>query len=343
MELDKRAESLLKMLIARFIEQGQPIGSRTLALQQGVKLSPATIRNVMSDLENLGLIRAPHTSAGRVPTSQGYRFFIDSLLTVEPLNRITLGEIQERLNTGMDARQLTAAASELLSEVTQFAGVVVMPHISATSFRQIEFVKLSGNRILVILVTQDGRVQNRVISNEHEYTDSELEQAANFFNRKYQGQLLSRVRNQLLNEMKSDRDQISKLMETAVTVASEVFLDDEQESVMLSGEEKLLSVPDFSAIEKIRKIFETFKARHSLLGLLDQSIKADGVSIFVGDESGFAGLDECSVVTAPYEVEGESIGVIGVIGPTRMPYEQVISVVDVTAHLLGNAMSQLHE
>ena len=343
MQLDERAESLLKLLIARFIDRGQPVGSRTLAQQEGVCLSSATIRNVMADLEDLGLISSPHTSAGRVPTSQGYRFFIDSLLTVKPLNPSTLEGIEERLNRGNDAKELTAAASELLSEVTQFASVVILPNISATTFRQIEFVKLSGNRILVIMVTEDGRVQNRVIYNEREYTDAELVRAANFFNQKYKGKLLSHVRNQLLREMKSDSEKINKLMETAVTVASGVIVESDEDNVMLSGEEKLLNVPDFAAIEKIRKIFEAFRARHSLLSLLDQSIKASGVSIFIGDESGFSGLNDCSVVTAPYEVEGESIGVLGVIGPTRMHYDRVISVVDVTAHLLGNALTHLRD
>ena len=341
MQLDDRAETLLKLLIARFIEQGQPVGSRTLSQQTGLSLSPATIRNVMSDLEELGLIRAPHTSAGRIPTSQGYRFFIDSLLKVRPLNSLTVDEIKSRFVQGNDAKELTSAASELLSEVTQFAGVVVLPNLTVTAFRQIEFMKLSSHRVLVILVTDDGRVQNRVISNEREYSDSELVQAANFFNQRYRGQTLSKVKNQLLREMKSDSEQINELMETAVTIASGIFVDDDEESVMLSGEEKLLDVPDFAAIEKIRKIFETFKTRHSLLSLLDQSIKARGVSIFVGDESGFDGLDDCSVVTAPYEVEGQSIGVLGVIGPTRMRYEHVISVVDVTAHMLGNALTHL--
>ncbi len=343
MELDERAESLLKMLISRFIDLGQPVGSRTLAQQQGMQLSPATIRNVMSDLEDLGLIRSPHTSAGRVPTAQGYRFFIDSLLTVKPVNRMTLDEMEERFTKGNDARELTTAASELLSEVTQFAGVVVLPNISVAAFHQIEFLKLSGNRILVILVTEDGRVQNRVISNDNKFSDSEVEQAANFFNQKYKGQPLSRVKERLLNEIKSDSEQINKLMETAVTVARNVFTEEDEETVMLSGEEKLLNVPDFAAVEKIRKIFETFRARHSLLSLLDQSVKASGVSIFVGDESGFDGLDDCSVVTAPYEVEGVSIGVLGVIGPTRMRYEQVIPVVDVTAQLLGNALTHLQD
>lgn len=340
--LDDRAETLLKMLIARFVDQGQPVGSRTLSQEKGLELSPATIRNVMSDLEALGLIRSPHASAGRVPTAQGYRFFIDSLLKVQPLNHLEQDEIKERLNQSNDAQELMAAASELLSEVTQFAGVVFQPNISATAFRQIEFVKLSTHRVLVILVTEDGRVQNRVIASDRDYGDSELTQAANFFNHAYKGQPLSSVKNRLLREMKSDSEQINQLMETAMKIASGVIVDqDSDDDVMLSGEENLLNVPDFAAIEKIRKIFETFKTRHSLLTLLDQSIKASGVSIFVGDESGYSGLNECSVVTAPYEVDGQSLGVLGVIGPTRMHYEHVISVVDVTAQMLGNALTHL--
>lgn len=343
--LDQRSETLLRMLISRFIDQGQPVGSRTLSHEPGLQLSAATIRNVMSDLETLGLIRAPHTSAGRVPTILGYRLFIDSLLTVQPLRNSKKEEIKFRLNEEKDAMELMTAASKMLSEVTQFAGVVFLPNASATKFRQIEFVRLSSHRLLVILVSEDGRVQNRVISNERKFTKSELVEAANFFNSTYRGRPLSDVKNTLLREMKSDSEQINQLMETAITIANDVF--DEQDStpddVVFSGEENLFDVPDFAAIEKIKKIFETFKTRHSLLSLLDQSIKARGVSIFIGKESGYDGLDECSVVTAPYSIDGERLGALGVIGPTRMPYDRVIPVVDVTARMLGSALAHLSQ
>ena len=345
MDLDKRAEELLRMLVSKFIEQGSPVGSRTLAHEPGVDLSPATIRNVMADLEDMGFIRAPHTSAGRIPTPQGYRFFIDTMLNVKPLRSSTVTQIEGRLNEGHDTKELMQTASEFLSDITKFASIVFLPHLSTTTFRQIEFVPISTKRVLVVLITEDGQVQNRVISNDREYSENELVEAANFFNDMYRGKSLYVVKEQLLREMKRDKEQIHGLMDTAITIASGL-IDREglgSEDVLVSGEENLFSIPDFAAIEKIKKIFETFKTRHSLLSLLDQSIKAQGVSIFVGDESGYAGLNECSVVTAPYEVEGQTIGVLGVIGPTRMHYDQVISVVDVTAHMLSNALTHLNQ
>ncbi len=341
--LDERSENLLRMLIARFIDDGQPVGSRTLSHESGMQLSAATIRNVMADLEDMGLIRAPHTSAGRIPTALGYRLFIDTLLTVRPLRSAKEQEIKIRLNEESDAKVLMSTASNLLSDVTQFAGIVFLPKVSVAKFRQIEFVSLPRARVLVILVTEDGQVQNRVISNDRNYSSSELTEAANFFNSTYRGMSLSEVKDHLLKEMKSDSDQINQLMQTAITIAKSMFSQEmrDEEDVVVSGEENLLNVPDLAAVEKIRKIFETFKTRHSLLSLLDQSIRARGVSIFIGSESGYEGLDECSVIAAPYEVEGQSLGAIGVIGPTRMPYDRVIPIVDVTAKMLGNALTHL--
>ncbi len=344
-QLDERSETLLRLLIARFIEQGNPVGSRTLSHEPGLILSAATIRNVMADLEELGLIKSPHTSAGRVPTAMGYRLFIDSLLTVRPLRASKEQEIKYRLNEETDAKELMTAASNLLSDVTQFAGIVFLPDSSASKFRQIEFVSLPSNRLLVILVTEDGTVQNRVISNNQDYSPSELVEAANYFNEVYRGKPLAQVKEHLVAEMKSDREQISLLMQTAINIASQVFGREERndDDLVLSGEANLLKVPDFAAVEKIRKIFDTFRKRNSLLNLLDLSVRARGVSIFIGNESGYDGLDDCSVVTAPYEVEGQSLGAIGVIGPTRMPYDRVIPIVDVTAKMLGNALAQLNQ
>ena len=341
--LDERSENLLRMLIARFIDDGQPVGSRTLSHESGMQLSAATIRNVMADLEDMGLIRAPHTSAGRIPTALGYRLFIDTLLTIRPLRAAKEQEIKIRLNEESDAKLLMSTASNLLSDVTQFAGIVFLPKVSVAKFRQIEFVSLPRARVLVILVTEDGQVQNRVISNDRNYSASELTEAANFFNSTYRGKSLSGVKDHLLKEMKSDSEQINQLMQTAITMAKSMFSQElhDEEDVVVSGEENLLNVPDLAAVEKIRKIFETFKTRHSLLSLLDQSIRARGLSIFIGSESGYDGLDECSVITAPYEVEGQSLGAIGVIGPTRMPYDRVIPIVDVTAKMLGNALTHL--
>ena len=340
LKLDERSETLLRMLIARFIDQGYPVGSRTLSHEPGLKLSAATIRNVMADLEDLGLIASPHTSAGRVPTTLGYRMFIDSLVTLRPVKPERQKEIKYRLNEERNFKEMLTATSELLSDVTQFAGIVFLPKSDVARFRQIEFVNLSDTRILVILITEDGQVQNRVISNDRNLTPAELTEASNFFNDKYRGKSLSLVKEELFSEMKRDREQIDTMIGNAISIAQRV-LDDSEEDVVVRGEENLFNVPDFAAIEKVRKIFETFKTRHSLLSLLDQSIRARGVSIFIGSESGYSGLDECSVVTAPYEVEGESLGAIGVIGPTRMRYDRVIPIVDVTAQMLSNALLHL--
>ncbi len=344
-KLDDRSETLLRLLIARFIEQGQPVGSRTLSHEPSLTLSAATIRNVMADLEDMGLIQAPHTSAGRVPTALGYRLFIDYLLTVQPLRSSKEQEIQYRLNEETDAKELMTATSNLLSEVTQFAGIVFLPDSSASKFRQIEFVSLSSNRILVILVTEDGTVQNRVIHNNQDYSSSELTEAANYFNEVFRGRPLATVKETLVRDMKRDREEIDALMQTAINLAGQVFdrNDRSDEDLVLSGEANLLNVPDFAAVDKIKKIFDTFRKRQSLLNLLDLSVRAQGVSIFIGSESGYDGLDDCSVVTAPYEVEGRSLGAIGVIGPKRMPYDRVIPVVDVTAKMLGNALTQLSQ
>ncbi len=341
--LDKRAETLLRLLISRFIVQGQPIGSRTLAHDPSLSISAATIRNVMADLQDLGLIQSPHASAGRIPTTLGYRLFIDSMLQLEPLPTEGKEEIETRLKDEKDAKELMAEASKLLSEVTQFCGIVFMPDSSVAKLKQIEFVRLTQKRVLVILVTEDGQVQNRVISIDREFSPSVLVNAANYFNETFRGKALSTVGELLLIEMKRDSQEINNLLQTAVEIAADLFVEDRTEDeVLVSGRSNLFDVPDLAAIEKIRKIFELFKTRHSLLTLLNKSLKARGVTIFIGAESGYDSLNECSVVTAPYQVDGQSLGAIGVIGPTRMPYEQVIPVVGVTAQMLGTVLSQLN-
>ncbi len=341
MMLNDRAESLLRTLIELYIHEGQPVGSRTLARQIKLNLSPATVRNVMSDLEDLGLIHAPHTSAGRIPTQKGYRFFVDSLLQVRPLEKLTLEEMQGKFSKERDPQLLVARASELLSQVTQFAGVVLIPGQQNSLFRQIEFVRLAANRVLTILVTDDGRVQNRVIPTDRSYSASELIEAANFFNEAYGGTSLADVRRGLLKEMQKDSDEMHSITATALAVAGKLFddEDDGSDAVMLSGEENLLNVPDLCQIEKLQKLFDAFKTKQDLLDLLDRSMRVSGISIFIGEESGYRSLDDCSVVTAPYDHDGEIIGTVGVIGPTRMSYEDIIPVVDVTARLLSGALS----
>lgn len=343
-ELGVRAETLLKALIELYINDGQPVGSRTLAKHADLSLSPATVRNVMSDLEELGLIHAPHTSAGRVPTRQGYRMFIDYLLTVEPLKEEAVDSMQSRLASETDPHALLSAASEMLSNVTHFAGLILIPGQENARLRQIEFLKLSSNRVLTILVTDDGRVQNRVIPTDREFSTSELTEAANYFNEVYSGSTLSKVRRMLLGEMKSDSDRMHDITRTAVAMAGKMFDQEEQDrdDVVLSGEENLLTIPDLCQIDTLQKLFDAFKTKQDLLDLLDRSMRVDGISIFIGDESGYKALHDVSVVAAPYQADGSVVGTIGVVGPTRMNYEQIIPIVDVTARLLSGALSGAH-
>lgn len=340
-ELGERGENLLKTLIELYITEGQPVGSRTLARHTDLNLSPATVRNVMSDLEDMGLIQSPHTSAGRVPTQQGYRLFVDSLLTVKPLSNNAVESIQSRLTTESDPQMLLASASEMLSKVTHFAGLILVPGRENARLRQIEFLKLPENRVLTIMITDDGRVQNRVIPTDRQYSESELTQAANYFNDTYNGASLARVRRALLGEMKTDSDEMHNIMKTAVTMAGKFFDEEEHETddVVLTGEENLLNIPDLCQIDTLQKLFDAFKTKQDLLDLLDRCMRVSGISIFIGEESGYRALDDVSVVAAPYETDGSVVGTLGVIGPTRMDYEEVIPIVDITARLLSGVLS----
>ena len=342
MTLTPRAEILLRTLIDKYISEGHPVGSKLLARESGLDVSPATIRNVMVDLENLGLIQAPHTSAGRIPTDRGYRVFVDSMVKARPMNRNLLKIFEQKFDGDHDPQHVLSTASELLSQITNFAGVVMVPGQSRSQFRQIEFLPLSGKRILAILVTGDGRVQNRVITAEREFKANELVDAANYFNQRYSGSSLQKLRKQLLVEMKEHSEEMNRIMSTAMTMANQFFEAEDnvdKEEVVLSGESNLFEVPEFAEIEKMRELFETFKTKHDLLELLDKSLKGRGVQIFIGEESGYAPLNDCSVVTAQYELDNECIGVLGVIGPTRMDYADVITVVDVTSRLVSSALS----
>ena len=342
LHLSDRAEILLQALIRRYVDGGEPVGSRTLSKENGIELSAATIRNVMADLENLGLIHAPHTSSGRVPTRLGYRVFVDTMLKIKPLEGQALDEISDNLQEGRDPSQLVELASDLLSQITQFAGVVLLPGGQYVRLKQIEFLRLSASRVLAILVTDDGRVQNRVLLTDREYSPSELVEATNFFNSTYSGQSLSHVRRGLLRDMQHYSDEMSQIMRTAVEMAQPLLDDnDSPEDFIVSGETNLMAIPDFSELQKLREIFDAFKAKQDLLELLDKSMQAKGVSIFIGEESGYNALTDCSIVTAPYESDGLCVGVLGVVGPTRMPYEKIIPVVDVTARVLGHALASL--
>lgn len=332
--MDDRARTLLKALIERYITDGQPVGSRTLS--KVFDLSPATIRNVMADLEDHGLIHSPHTSAGRVPTPRGYRMFVDSLLTVQPYEVSEASHIQHFLPSAEPQRVITAAAS-LLSKLTQFAGVVMAPKRSQ-AFRQIEFIRLSETRVLLVIVTPEGDVQNRMLMVQRDYSAPELTEAANFFNLHFGGKSFDDVRQILQRELSQLREDISRLMELAVDASAEAATEDD--SVVISGELNLLGVSDITAdMDKLRRMFELFEKKTDLMQLLDVSSRAQGVQIYIGGDSQLVPVEEVSVVTAPYGVDGKVVGTLGVIGPTRMSYERVIPIVDITARLLSNALS----
>jgi len=337
--LDKRAQTLLKTLIERYIAEGQPVGSRTLSRYSGLDLSPASIRNVMSDLEEMGLIASPHTSAGRVPTPLGYRVFIDTLLVVKQLDSGEIHQLEHYLPPDNPQRTIQAA-SQLLSEVTRFAGIVMTPRRPAGAFRHLEFLKLSEKRLLLIVVTPEGDVQNRILLTDREYSPGELVEAANLINQNYAGQRFETVRQRLHEELHDLRRDMIALMSAALEAGNQAVTES-QEPYVLSGERNLLSVQDLSQdMGRLRQLFDLFERKTSLLQILDLSLRAQGVQIFIGGESGVSTPDEVSVVAAPYRVNGEVVGTVGVIGPTRMAYDRVIPIVDITAKLLSSALSQ---
>jgi heat-inducible transcriptional repressor len=333
--MDDRAKSLLKTLVEIYIAEGQPVGSRTLSRASGLELSPATIRNVMADLEELGLIASPHTSAGRVPTARGYRVFVDTLLTARPVST-DLSMAREQLQPDQPQRVI-AHAAQVLSQLSHFVGVVTAPKKPAV-FRHIEFLRLGERRVLVILVTPDGDVQNRVIGTARDYSQAELVEATNFINAHYAGLTLDAVRERLQREVEALRVEIAALMQAAVQAGGEAIA--ESEPVVVSGERNLLAVQDFSHdMGSLRRLFDLFEQKTQLMRLLDVSSRAEGVRIFIGGESGVVPFEELSIVTAPYEVDGQVVGTLGVIGPTRMAYDRMIQIVDITSKLVSHALS----
>ncbi len=332
MMLDDRAKLLLKALVEKYIAEGQPVGSRTLSRSSGLELSPATIRNVMSDLEDLGLIVSPHTSAGRIPTVKGYRLFVDTMLTVQR-NQFTAPELAPE-----QPQKVIANAAHLLSNLSQFVGVVMAPRRSSV-FRHIEFLRLSERRLLAIIVSPVGDVQNRVIFTELDYTPSQLIEASNYLNEHYAGIEMEHVREKLKTEVETLRGEIGVLMLAAVQVGSEALSDTEGD-VVISGERNLLAVSDFASdMGHLRRAFELFEQKTQLLRLLDISSQAEGIRIYIGGESQVVPFEELSVVSSPYEVDGKVVGTLGVIGPTRMPYDRMIQIVDITSRLVSNALS----
>ncbi len=337
--LDDRAKILLKALVERYIADGQPVGSRTLSRASGLELSAATIRNVMADLEELGLIVSPHTSAGRVPTARGYRLFVDTMLTARPLSMGDFSaEARDQLQPDQPQRVISNAA-QMLSSLSQFVGVVTAPR-KATVFRHIEFLRLGEKRLLVILVSPDGDVQNRVIFTAQDYNPAQLIEASNFLTEHYSGLTIEEMRERLKSEVDQLRSEIGSLMQAAVQAGSEVEAES-QESVVVSGERNLLTVQDFSSdMGSLRRMFDLFEQKTQLMRLLDGSSRAEGVNIYIGGESQVVPFEELSVVSAPYQIDGRVVGTLGVIGPTRMAYDRMIEIVDITSRLVSNALSQ---
>ena len=356
--LTQRAEVLLKTLIESYIEEGKPLGSRTLARRAGLDLSPATIRSVMADLEEMGLVVSPHTSAGRIPTQAGYRLFVVSLLKVRQPEFVDVERLENALSTGRGPQSLIESASDLLSQVTHMTGLVRVPRRDEeTVFQQIEFISLSSNRVLVILVTKDGQVLNRVIQPDRQYSASELVEAGNYFNDTWSGKSLSAVKRMLLQEIEQDSAAMQRVVRMATEMTRRAFAEDESgdDDFVVRGESNLFDIPEMGDMARkmgspkaikpnsgarLRQLFDAFSAKRDLLHLLDRSMHGGGINIFIGAESGYAALENCSLVTAPYTVGDKIVGTLGVIGPTRMPYNRVIPIVDVTARLVSHALSR---
>jgi heat-inducible transcriptional repressor len=340
-----RAQHLLRVLVESYIREGQPVGSRTLSRDSGLNLSAATVRNVMADLEQYGFVTSPHTSAGRVPTDKGYRFFVDTLLRQRPSGAAedVIDEMRRRLDDehARDPKAIISVVSHVLSSITHLAGVVTVPRQPHQSLSQIEFLPLSDNRVLAVMVVNGRDVQNRIVQLERYYTADELRRAANFLNQQFAGKEISRVREDLVGELAQASEQLNQLMRDAILVARQMVgpAVAEEPGYVIAGETNLMEFAELSNVDKLRRLFEAFTAKRDILHLLDQSLRAEGVQIFIGQESGYQILDDCSLVTAPYMLDNETVGVLGVIGPTRMAYERVIPIVDVTARLLGSALN----
>jgi heat-inducible transcriptional repressor len=340
--VNERAQHFLKVLIERYIKDGEPVGSRTLAQDAGMDLSSATIRNIMAHLEEVGLVASPHTSAGRVPTVNGYRMFIDSLLTLKDLNKAEIDSLKNQLVQDQNSSSVLESASKVLSDVTHMAGVVMMPRSDHVSFLHIEFLPLSGDSVMVILVTRSGEVINRIITTKRSYSASELEQVANYINQTYSGQSLTQVRESMINEMRQARADMNRIMARAIEMTEQVLEPVQNDGdCLIAGQTNLMDFNELSNMKKLRQLFDAFNEKHEIVHLLDGCLHADGVQIFIGEESGYQHLNRCSIVTAPYEVNNRVVGVLGVIGPKRMEYDRVIPVVDVTAKLLSSTLKQL--
>ncbi len=334
-----RARRILSAIVDKYIQEGIPIGSKSLSLADNIGLSPASIRNVMSDLEELGFIASPYTSSGRVPTSKGYRFFIDSLLILQPVEATELERIKRRVNLNeSNSRELAISVSNTLSAITKLAGIVTIPKQQVTRLKEIDFIKLSEKRILAIIVMNETEVENRILQMKRDYSKDELKQASNYLNTHYEGRSLSYIKKHLSNELMQTKESVNSSMSDLIDIADQVLDFTESDEYIVAGQRRLMDFHELSDIKKLRQLFDAFKEKQQLLELLDKSMSTDGIQIFIGEESGYQMFDNCTLITSPYTTEDGAIGVLGVIGPTRIAYQKVIPIVEIIAKLLGKSL-----
>ncbi len=339
--ISERAAILLRQLVSNYISDGQPVGSKQLARDASLKISSATIRNVMADLEHKGLVMAPHTSAGRVPTEQGLRLFVEKFLDVQPLKKELLDKMQHSLDPDQNAECLISQASQLVSELTHLAGIVTVPKTEQFILRHIEFLSLSDKRVLAILVLNEKDVQNRVLHLQRDYKQDELISAANFLNQQFSGEDVQTIREYLLSDLDKTRKEVNSAMRIAVDIAGQVLAagdNAEDTTLIVQGKTNLVRYSDSADPVQLQQLFEIFERKRELLGLFDRCVHSEGVKIFIGSDAGFDGLGDCSVITSTYGVDDKPLGVLGVVGPARMNYDHIVPVVDVTARLLGEAL-----
>ena len=334
-----RARRILSAIVDKYIQEGIPIGSKSLSLADNIGLSPASIRNVMSDLEELGFIASPYTSSGRVPTSKGYRFFIDSLLKLQPVEATELERIKKRVNFHeSNSRELAISVSNTLSAITKLAGIVTIPKQQVTRLKEIDFIQLSEKRILAIIVMNETEVENRILQMKRDYSKDELKQASNYINTHYKGRSLSYIKKHLINELMQTKESVNSLMSDLIDIADQVLDFDESDEYIVAGQRRLMDFHELADIKKLRQLFDAFKEKQQLLELLDKSMSSNGIQILIGEEPGYQIFDNCTLITSPYTTEDGAIGVLGVIGPTRIAYQKVIPIVDITAKLLGKSL-----
>ena len=335
----QRARRILSAIVDKYIQEGIPIGSKSLSLADEIGLSPASIRHVMSDLEELGFIASPYTSSGRVPTSKGYRFFIDSLLKLQPVEANELETIKKRVNTQeINSRELAVSVSNTLSAITKLAGIVTIPKQQDTRLKEIDFIQLSEKRILAIIVMNETEVENRILQMKRDYSKDELKHASNYLNSNYKGRSLSYIKKHLINQLIQTKESVNSLMSDLIDIADKVLDFGESDEYIVAGQRRLMDFHELSDIKKLRQLFDAFKEKQQLLELLDKSMSTDGIQIFIGEESGYQMFDNWTLITSPYTTEEGAIGVLGVIGPTRIAYQKVIPIVDITAKLLGKSL-----